>query len=1150
MKKKPSVLPFGRSSDFLLRMKFLALFMLIAVFQVNASIYSQNTRLSVDVKNASVEEILQLFEDQADFSFIYRSDLFEKAEKLSVRKKKIRIEDFLDKYVVPQGYDYNVVNQTVVIRESPKVRANENAGNQDKFVKGKVTDDSGEPLPGATITIVGTTKGVVTDVDGKYAIEASPGDKLVVTFIGMESKIVDVGNNKKIDVVLSSKSEEVDEIMVVGFGTQKKKTIVGSMSTVKPGELKVPSSNLTTALSGRVAGVISYQTSGEPGQDNAQFFIRGVTSFNLKASPLILIDGVELSTDDLARLNPDDIESFSILKDATSTAIYGARGANGVIYVTTKSGQEGRVKVSARFENSFSGATENLNIADPITYLKLHNEAVRTRDPLGILPYSQTKIDNTLAGGNPNVYPVTDWQKLLLKDHTSNQRFNFNIRGGGKVARYYVAASYTKDNGVLKVDKRNNFNNNINLQRFLLRSNIDVSLTKTTDVILRLHSTLDDYTGPLHGGTDVYNMIMKANPVRFPAYYQPDAANMHTNHILFGNDEGGRFINPYAELVRGYKDSSNSLNLIQVEVKQDLGFITEGLKFRFLGNNNRTSYFQLSRSYNPFYYRIGYYNKATDVYGLELLNEQTGTEFLQFHPDMDKKKINTVRYGEVALNYDRTFNEKHGVSGLLVGIGRQYLDGNANSLQLSLPSRNVGLSGRFTYSYDDRYFAEFNFGYNGSERFAKNSRFGFFPSIGAGWLVSNEKFWKSKVINHLKFRASYGVVGSDNIGDSRKDRFFYLSEVNLKDPNRGAQFGTNYGYGKSGVSISRYENFDITWEEATKFNFGVELNMFNSAVHVLADLFTEKRTNILQTRSSIPVQMGLQASVRSNLGEASSKGIDISIDANKYFSNDFWLSARANFTYATSNFEVYEEPDYASFGAPWKTKVGNPIPQNYGYIAERLFIDQDDVDNSPSQEFADEQVMGGDIKYKDVNGDGIISELDIVPIGKPKVPEINYGFGFSVGYKRFDLSAFFQGLGRVSFFIEADKMSPFTGPKLIGENAILQEFADSHWSEDNRDSYALWPRLSTDVVQNNVQQSTWWLRNGAFLRLKQLELGYDVLKNNTSNNRLGMEQLRFYLSGTNLFHFSKFKLWDPELKGKGMNYPLQRVINLGVQVSF
>lgn len=954
---------------------------------------------------------------------------------------------------------------------------------------------------------------------------------------------------------MKADATQLEETVVVGFGSQKKKTVVGAMTSIKVDDLKVPGSNFTTALAGRVAGLVSYQTSGEPGADNANFFIRGVTTFGLEASPLILIDGVELTTEDLSRLNTDDIESFSIMKDATSTAIYGARGANGVIYVTTKSGELGKAKLSIRYEQNVSMPTQKIDLADPLTYLKAHIEASRTRDPEAPLPYSQDKIDNTIAGLNPMVYPSTDWQDLLMEDYSKNHKFNFNIRGGGKVARYYVAGSYTRDNGNLNVDSRNNYNNNIELNRFLLRSNVDITLTPTTEAIIRMHTTLDDYTGPLANGTQTYNMIMRANPVRFPAYYEPTEDTEYVKHIMYGNDDGANYINPYAELTRGYKDYSKSLNMIQLELKQDLDFVAEGLKWRFLGNINRTSHFSLNRSIEPYYYKIGSYNRVDNEYSLEPLNKERGEEFLGFVANDKGRDIKTYMYLESALNYNVELADKHTLSALLVGTVREELDGKAANLQLSLPHRNLGLSGRFTYGYDDRIFTELNFGYNGSERFSKNNKYGFFPSFGLGYLTSNEDWFKSSFISHLKTRFSYGLVGNDAIG-RKEDRFFYLSEVDLNSSSRGARFGERGGYHRDGIKINRYANEDITWEVATKSNLGLEVNFFDDAIQFKGDIFHEKRTKILQNRSYIPEAMGLQTSVKANVGEASSQGIDFSIDANKFWPSGFWLTGRINYTYATSKYEVVEEPDYSAYGASQLSRVGQSLKVHHGYIAERLFIDENEVLNSPKQ-FG--EYMAGDIKYKDINNDGVITSLDKVPIGHPDVPEISYGFGFSMGYKKWDVSAFFQGQARVSFFIDPKRTAPFIDsddgnrgdylPELKAENALLQAYADDHWSEDNPNVYALYPRLSDKPIENNMQQSTWWMCDGSFLRLKQLEIGFEPLQGG-NKTWAGMQSLRVYVSGTNLMQWSGFDLWDPEMKGNGLGYPLQKKFNLGVKIDF
>lgn len=1017
-------------------------------------------------------------------------------------------------------------------------------------VRGTVSNNFGELLPGVTVNIRGTTNATSTDVNGEFTIIV-PSDTTVLVFryIGFKTEEIVVGSKRVISVVLAEESTMLEEAVVVAFGKQKKESVIGAITTITPKELKVPSSNLTTSFAGRVAGMIAYQRSGEPGQDNADFFIRGVTTFGYKKDPLILIDNIEVSSTELSRLQVDDIESFSIMKDATSTALYGARGANGVILITTKQGTEGKAKVNFRFENSISRAIKNIELADPITYMRLANEAVLTRDPLGLTYYSDQKIDNTISGVNPYVFPATDWRDELLKDYTMNQRANLSVSGGGKIARYYVSGSFNKDNGIMKVANQNNFNSNIDLKSYSLRANVDMELTTTTSMSVRLAGTFDDYTGPIDGGTQVYRNIMRTNPVLFPAYYPTDEDHKYVQHIMFGNYETGNYLNPYADMVKGYKDYSKSNMSAQLELKQNLRFITDGLSVRGLMNTSRYSYFDVTRAYAPFYYHASTWDKVTNTYKLTALNEEGGTEYLNYNPGT--KNVNSELYIEGSVNYNKTFNKDHGISGLLVLMLRDKLTGNAGTLQESLAYRNVGFSGRFTYAYANRYFTEFNFGYNGSERFYKTNRFGFFPSFGVGWSLSNEPFWNDN-LKHLlpktKIRATYGLVGNDALGD---ERFLYLSEVNMNDGNRSATFGRDYGYSRNGVSVSRYSNPDITWEKALKTNLGLELNILNSW-DIVVEGYWEKRTNIFMQRTATPATMGLSAQPSANIGEAKSRGLDVSIDYNKVFSKDFWVQGRANLTYAKSKYLVYEEPTYDN--TPWKSRVGHQIGQQWGYIAERLFVDDEEAANSPKQNFG--EYGGGDIKYKDVNGDGQITELDQVPIGYPTTPEIVYGFGFSMGYKHIDFSAFFQGLARESFWIDVNATAPFVSYLYSGEtntrtlqNALIKAYADNHWSEDNRNMYALWPRLSTSSIgnSNNSQRSTWFMQDGSFLRLKSLEVGYTIPGKMV--NKLGAN-IRIYASGTNLLTFSKFKLWDPEMAGNGLGYPIQRVYNVGLTISF
>ncbi len=1031
-----------------------------------------------------------------------------------------------------------------------------------KEVRGTVSDSVG-PMPGVLVYVKSNPSiSTTTDLNGKYVLDV-PDESSVVVFkmIGYSTVELPVKDRTVINVTIKASSQMLDDAVVVAFGTQKKESVIGSITTIRPSELKVPSSNLTTALAGRLAGVIAYQRSGEPGRDNAEFFIRGATTFGYKQDPLILIDNMEYSTTDLARLTVDDIEAFSILKDASANALYGARGANGVILITTKQGKVGKPKINVRFENSLSSATRNVELADPITYMKLHNESYITRMPNQSTPYSQSKIDNTISGINPTVFPAVNWQEQLLRDQVMNQRFNFNLGGGGQVATYYVAGAVNQDNGILKVDQRNNFNSNIDLKSFNLRSNVELNVAKATKVGIRLNGNFDAYEGPLDGGKGMYQKIMRTNPVLFQPYYNVEEGTGGTaKHIMFGNTANGEYLNPYADMVKGYKQESRSLMVAQVELKQDFGFLTKGLSLNAMTNINRTAFFDVTRAYNPFLYSAGSYDKLTNTYKLIPINPDTGRDFLDYSEG--NKSVASVFHFQSALSYNRTFNDKHTIGGTGVVIMSSRLDGNASTLQESLASRNFGISGRATYGYDNRYFAEFNFGYNGSERFYETERFGFFPSAGLAWQISNEKFFEPllNTVSKLKIRGNYGLVGNDAIG-SKDDRFFYLSEVNMSNSAYGATFGSSSPYTRPGISVNRYENQAITWETAANSTFGLEVGLWNK-LDIIAEYFTENRYNILMDRKSIPKSMGLQGSApKANVGKARSRSYELQLNYNQAIKKDLIIGLRSNFTFARNMFRAYEEPAYAQ---PWLYRVGHSTSQQWGFIAERLFVDDEEVRSSPTQNFGNAPTMGGDIKFKDINGDGQISELDRVPIGMPTRPEIVYGFGPAITYKNFDFNFFIQGSARSSFWIDPEATAPFVeyryGSELQGvrlQNQLLQAYADNHWSEQDRNLYALWPRLSSFPVQNgsgsslqsnNTQKSTWFMRDGSFLRLKQVDAGYTFPRKLTQ--RLRMENLRLYASATNLLTLSKFKLWDIEMGGEGLGYPVQKVLNFGVQVGF
>jgi len=911
-------------------------------------------------------------------------------------------------------------------------------------LRGVVLDSIGHlPISNVTIALKGKSAVVSTDAQGQFLMkDVHIDDELVLSSVGFDRKTVRVIGNSRMTIYLSSSSSSLDEVTVVAYGTQKKTSMVASITSINPKEIKGPTSNLTTMLAGRVAGLIAYQRSGEPGNDNASFFIRGVGSFGAgKKDPLILIDGMESDATALARLQPDDIAGFSVLKDAAASSLYGARGANGVVLVNTKSGIVGKAKFNARFENSISTNTRNFKFADNITYMKMANEAVLTRDPKGTLPYSQNKIDHTERGDDPLLYPNNNWIDQLIKDYTNNQRFNFNVTGGGNLAQYYVAGTFNNDKGILKSEQSNSFDNNINLKNYSLRSNITLNVTPTTIGIIRTSAQFDDYTGPIggydnwgnliNGGQRVFREAIWSNPVMFPAIY-PSSYSPFTTHPLFGNNfiptTKTLYNNPYANMVNGFQEYNSSTVNVQLELKQNFDFITKGLSARLMAYTQRYSYFSVMRSFKPFYYNLVRI-PGTNNTVLSLLNENQGTEYLDYN--QGNKILNTTTYGEFAVNYNRTIAEDHDITGMLIGIIRNYQTANGGDLQASLPARNLGVSGRATYAYKNRYLFEFNFGYNGSERFSKDHRFGFFPSFGVGWNLNEEKIFEfmNPIVSRFKLRATYGLVGNDQIGDGR-DRFFYLSQVNPNDPSKGFSWGNNWDYTRPGYSIYRYENRNITWERAKTFDAGFDLNLKNG-LGVVFDYYNSTRSDILMVRSNIPTTTGFQSNIQANIGKAQSRGFDLALDYNKSFQNTWWTQLRANMTYATNKLLVNEEPDYPSDLA-YLSRLGHPIKQSYGLIAERLFVDDIEADNSPLQNFGGAfRTMGGDIKYRDINGDGKITDLDKVPIGYPTDPEIIYGMGFSVGFKGFDVSAFVQGSARSSFFIDPGNITPWTLSKRV-----------------------------------------------------------------------------------------------------------------------
>lgn len=1008
-------------------------------------------------------------------------------------------------------------------------------------IRGVVLDgNTGEPIIGAAIKVKGAINGTTTNIDGEFVLKVAKGDVLIISYMGYVSKEITVTNVKTYTVELSESSELLGEVVVTAFGVgQKKESMVGAVTQIKPAELKVPSSSLSSSFAGRLSGVIAVQRSGEPGADGADFWIRGKSTFSSGSGALIVLDGVEISAAELNALDAEAIESFSILKDATATALYGSRGANGVMIVTTKSGKDlDKPIINFRLEGALTSLSKVPEMADGVTFMNCYNETV-TRTTSKATPYTQEKIDATRQRLNPYVYPDVDWYDEMFKKNAFSQRANFNIRGGSKKMDYFMSVGIKHSDGnmrSLSKDYGFSYDNNINVTNYDFINNLNVQATSTTKLSLGLNASVKSWKGPNGKPSDFFGLTLISNPVDFPISYPAGIGGIETEDIMWGDKAGGPYNtgyrNPVAEFVSGYKTNTTSIITANFKIEQDLGMFVKGLKFNGLFSFKNKSVDEAYRSsaYNAF--EVDTYDSATNSYTLRRTAGEYGTE-LKTSGGHDSER-NT--YLQAVLDYKNTFNEKHDVNAMFL-FNRQEFNTKVTNLFSSLPRRKQGIAGRVSYSYDGRYMAEANFGYNGSENFAANHRYGFFPSIAVGYNISNEKFWENirPVISNLKLRASWGLVGNDNTLNT-VGRFAYLEELSLTG---APSYKTGLPGGKytgSGPKWTRYYTPDLRWEVGEKWNFGVDLQFCNS-LNFTAEAFKEVRRDIYIPDAVIPDFLGMAgAKIYSNLGKMKNVGMDMSLDYGKQINKNFFLSFKSTFTYAHNTILYYNEPAFLDY--PNLSRVGHSADQRLLWVAHGLFPDEKTIKNNPTQNLG-YAPQPGDIWYKNMpnrNGeyDSVIDANDRMWIGNPSTPEIIYGFGPSIRYKKWDFSFFFQGAAKTSILMSG--MHPFGNVSIRG---LFKYIADDHWSLDNPNINAKYPRLTKEDNDNNTKNSTYWLRNGSFLKLKNAEVGYTL------------RGWRFYVSGQNLLTFSPFDYWDPEMgSGSGLKYPTQRVINFGVQVTF
>ena len=1010
-------------------------------------------------------------------------------------------------------------------------------------VTGQVVDENGETVIGASVVLKSNPKvGAVTDADGKFTLTVSnTKDVLVVSYLGYQSQEVPMKGKTIFSITLKEDAKQLGDVVVTAFGaTQKKETVVGSVQQVKPESLRVPSASISSSFAGRLSGVIATQSSGQPGANGSDFYIRGIATISGAKSPLIVMDGMEISQDDLNHLDPDVIESFSILKDASATAMYGSRGANGVLIITTKSGQDlDRPKISFRVEANVTMPTSKPKFVDGARFMELYNEAV-TSQGTGSTLYTAEQIANTRNHVNGQVFPDVNWYKEMFKNASYNQKANMNVRGGTNKIVYFMNLNVSHETGMLRNRSKEfySFNNNIDYMRYAFQNNIDFNMSKSSKISLHLYAGLDNMHGPLAGSNDIsgslndiYSQMVNSNPVLFPIQYDNEGDEwVHWGYRQLAN--GGNF-NPMARLVSGYQDSFASTITANLNFDQKLDFITKGLGFHLMFSFKNWSKSTTFRSLNFNHYELKSYTQNEDG-TFSYVQTPKGDPSKPVLSNSGQNAGDRRYYAQAYFDYNRSFGD-HTVTGMLLWNINQYSSNMySTDVLASLPQRKIGFAARATYDYKHRYLIEFNAGYNGSEQFAKGHQWGFFPSVGLGYNISEEKFWEpiKSVVSNFKIRGTYGLVGNDQYG---YERFIYRENVTLTG-NGGFTTGLPGNYVTySGPGWNRLRNENVSWEVGHKLDLGFDMQLFN-ALDITFDWFRERRSNIFQQKESIPNYLGTaNTKIYGNLAEVVNQGFDMAVNYSKRINQDLSIQFQGTFTYNNNHISVYDE---APGTRPAMKKQGKNVNTVLGYVANGLYIDKADIKNNPTSTLGNIAIAPGDIKYvdqpdRDGNYDGRITDDDKVPLGV-SVPKIIYGFGPSIGYKNWDFSVFFQGRGNVALMLS--NIAPFGNSYRRG---VLEFIDKDHWSPDNQNPNAKYPRLTENDNSHNTQSSSYWLRNGRFLKLKNAEIGYS-LKN-----------MRFYVNGTNLLTISPFKEWDPEMGGGNYTtkYPTQMTLNVGVQLT-
>lgn len=988
---------------------------------------------------------------------------------------------------------------------------------QKVLAKGIVTDEGNVPLPGVTVFVKGTSVGTTTDLDGRFSLYLPESAKEVTfSYMGYQEQRVPVTDGKVMHVVLKEDSETLAEAVHVGYGVQKKVSVTGAVTTANLTDVvKVSTPSMSNALAGQLPGIITRQSTGEPGYDAAQVFIRGMATWG-DTNPLILVDGIER---DMNQINSQEVESITILKDASATAVYGARGANGVILITTKKGKTGKPDITFRTESSMLTALRRPEYINGYEYASLMNEALAFA---GEGPrWGPDELQKFKDGSDPYLYPSVNWMEELVKKNTFQTINNLSVSGGNDVITYYLNVGYTLQNGLWNTDPANKYNTNASINRYNFRNNVDVKLAKSLTMSLGLGAIIRNGNYPGWGSDALFSAINTISPIAYPKV-NPDGS-MGGEQTFVGWNPWGR------STQSGYRTEDHSTLQANLSLNWDLSFLLKGLSIRGMFAYDRTSITYNSRIKNFMVKRYLGKDEITgeDVYSAIYREEQP----LAYSQSTSASR---AQYSEAQINYNNTFG-KHEVTAMVLFNQRDYRALTAGDSRSNLPYRRLGLAARATYSYADRYLVEFNCGYNGSENFAPGHRFGFFPSVSLGWVISNEKWFNVPFINNLKIRGSHGIVGNDVLGI----RFGYLSTV--KTDGQYYFFGANHILYR-GMEENAMGNTELTWEKSHKTDIGLDLGLFDNRVVLQADYFREHREDILQQRNTIPNSTGIYpwSVPYGNIGIVDNEGFDAMLEIRNTTAGGFFYSFKANVTYAHNTVIENDEPKPVY---PYLSGKGQSLGQTFGYVAEGFFESEEEIAASPKQTFS-ANVRPGDIKYKDINGDGVINSYDQVPIAFPRNPEFSFGFGGTIAYKGFDLSAYFTGAANTSLYLAGLGMWPFYDG--MGTNNVLREYYDNRWTSPG--CVAKYPAIDKGRNTNNYLVSNLWMRNGNYLRLRNAEFGYTFPQKLFEGTPVGY--LRLFVNGTNLLTFDHIKIIDPESNDGTGRYPLQRGINIGLEINF